>query len=436
MVVLVEFLHHLDLSDAVTQIRSATAASTTLLADAVVDLLTTTEPITQAVVDERLRPAHRIGPESAILQTLQSVRLSGLRVLGVSAEPAEVVRLTSIRVTTAVGVDAVVYVQETADGRLEGLRFVTPVPAITDAEQLRAALSVVGETVSVLTRSAGEVQQVGAEVVAGSSLMKLFILDSVLAAVDRGELSLEHECVIRRSDIAYLSSGLTTEHIGLPVTIRDLATLMTVRSDNSAADILTRVIGADRILADAAAHGLPGELNTPFRTTKAYFRQAWGAAITDGATHAEIDAHLRRVALETIVHSAGFDYFLRLEAVDSVMRSLSRRRWTPWMSVSTNGADQHVESVSGDDSRERVSHQNRPSDAPIDEKSTDSYEPVTQFKGGSAPGVLAGAWFRRDGDSETGLAFCLNESKPLGAIEEIYAFTCAEALLGTWGNAA
>lgn len=52
-----------------------------------------------------------------------------------------------------------------------------------------------------------------------------------------------------------------------------------------------------------------------------------------------------------------------------------------------------------------------------------------QFKGGSAPGVLAGSWLIVGPDSARGLTFCLNGDRPFGAIEEVYAFSCAEALL-------
>ncbi|QHC55087.1 serine hydrolase [Rathayibacter tanaceti] len=248
----------------------------------------------------------------------------------------------------------------------------------------------------MLIRDGAGLERAGADVVAGSSLMKLFLLDAALGAVESGEFSLATECLIRASDISYLSSGLTTAHIGRPVSIRDLCSLMILRSDNSAADILLRILGPERILSTAESHGLSRTINTPLLSTRDYFSRAWGAGMDPAADHADIDALLRANALEEIRYTDGLDYFMTLESVDSVMRRLSERPWTPWLT------------------------ENRSESAPI-----------VQFKGGSAPGVLAGSWLLVAPDSVRGLTFCLNGDQPLGAIEEVYAFTCAEAVLTT-----
>ncbi|PPF24467.1 hypothetical protein C5C18_13900 [Rathayibacter tritici] len=360
---------------------------------AAIDLITSSEPVSQDDIDRRLSPAHRIGPASAVLQTVQAIRLSRPRVVRSTRESDQ---LTAVHVESEAGIAGIVYVQETAEGRLEGLRLVAAVPPLADADDLRGALSDVAGTVSVLIRDGARLDRSGAEVVAGSSLMKLFLLDAALGAVESGEFSLATDCVIRASDISYLSSGLTPAHIGRSVSLRDLCSLMVLRSDNSAADILLRILGAERILATAESHGLSRALNTPLLSTRDYYRRAWGAAADPAADHATVDALLRANALEDIRYPDGLDYFVTPESIDSVMRRLSERPWTPWLT------------------------ENRWETAPI-----------IQFKGGSAPGVLAGSWLLVTPDSVKGLTFCLNGDQPLGAIEEVYAFACAEAVLST-----
>lgn len=358
---------------------------------AAVELLLSGEQVSKDEIDRRLRPAHRIGPESAVLQTVQAIQLSRPRFVNSTRESA---RLTAVQIESEAGIAGVVYVQETGDGRLEGMRLTTPVPRIRDAEELRRALSAVAGTVSVLTRDGGVVAQSGPDVVAGSSLMKLFILDATLAAVESRAFSLATECVILKSDISYLSSGLTTAHIGTSIPVGDLCSLMTLRSDNTAADLLLRILGPEKILATAEFHGVPRTLNTPLLSTRDYLLRAWGRGLESAADHSVIDSHLRASALNSIRYTDGLDYFITPESIDSVMRRLSERSWTPW----------HME--------------NHPEG-----------EPIVQFKGGSAPGVLAGSWLFVGPDSARGLTFCLNEDRALGAIEEVYAFSCAEALL-------
>ncbi|AZZ54664.1 serine hydrolase [Rathayibacter iranicus] len=358
---------------------------------AAIELFLSGEQVSKDEIDRRLRPAQRIGPESAVLQTVQAIQLSRPRLVHSTRESA---CLTAVQVESEGGIAGVVYVQETADGRLEGLRLTTPVPRIRDAEELRMALSAVAGTVSVLSRDGGIVARSGPNVIAGSSLMKLFILDATLAAVESRALSLATECVIRQSDISYLSSGLTAAHVGKSISVGDLCSLLTLRSDNTAADLFLRILGSEKILATAEFHGVPRTLNTPLLSTREYFLRAWGRGMESVAEHSVVDSHLRERALKCIRYTDGLDYFITLESIDNVMRRLSERSWTPW----------HVE--------------NHPEGAPI-----------MQFKGGSAPGVLAGSWLIVGPDSARGLTFCLNGDRPFGAIEEVYAFSCAEALL-------
>ncbi|QAY62559.1 hypothetical protein ET495_04075 [Xylanimonas allomyrinae] len=357
--------------------------------DAAISALTDVEPPSREFVDEALaRPAD--SPHSSrVHEVIDSVRMSRPRVTAV-AERGPLLSVVTLEAECGILVDT--YVLATRERRLDGIRFEAQTPTVRDVHGLATALADLGaDAVSTCTRRGEHVEVVRPGPLAVASLMKVFVIEAVLAGVDDGVLALDESHRLRDVDIAYLSAGLGAEHVGTEVTVGELCSLSALQSDNSATDLLVRLIGPDRVLKTFEQHGVERGLNEPFRTTKDTFLAAWGEGISPDAPHAEVDATLRVRGLERVAHGDGHDYVSTLTAVDSVMGALAARPWHPW---SVTGAR-----------------------APV------------LFKGGSAPGVLAGAWFGPGADrAPAGMSFCVNAGAPLGALEEIYAFSCAESL--------
>jgi beta-lactamase class A len=178
---------------------------------------------------------------------------------------------------------------------------------------------------------------------------------------------------------------------------------MVLQSDNTATDVLISMVGRDAVLDAMAACGVPAGLNVPLRTTRELIETAWGDPA--GSPAADQDDVLRDRSLLTPMHQAGLDYVAPLTAVTEAMRRLSRHPWTPWSDQPPTGA----------------------------QRSGPLPRPPLMYKGGSAPGVLSAAWCRRAASGPRALAFAINSPTPLGALEELYAFTCAERTLQELG---
>jgi beta-lactamase class A len=87
-----------------------------------------------------------------------------------------------------------------------------------------------------------------------ASTLKIPLLYALYQMVDRGEVALSRRVKIEPQHRVPGSGVLQDLDPGLEPTLRDLAVLMTVVSDNQATDMLFNVVGADRI--HAALEGL------------------------------------------------------------------------------------------------------------------------------------------------------------------------------------
>ena len=92
-----------------------------------------------------------------------------------------------------------------------------------------------------------------------ASTFKLPVLVEVMAQVKEGKLSLEDEFSIRKAD-QHLGSGLLSSLTapGVKLSVRNLANLMMIISDNSAADILLTKVGAENINKRLKEYGVEG----------------------------------------------------------------------------------------------------------------------------------------------------------------------------------
>lgn len=95
----------------------------------------------------------------------------------------------------------------------------------------------------------------GSEVVAfnedrifyAASLIKIPILIEAFNRVRIGDMDFDKRYDVRKSDKVPSCGALTYMHDGLEVTLRDLCVLMIIHSDNTAANMLIRILDMDRI---------------------------------------------------------------------------------------------------------------------------------------------------------------------------------------------
>jgi beta-lactamase class A len=89
-----------------------------------------------------------------------------------------------------------------------------------------------------------------------ASTFKIPLIYALYQMVDRGEVSLATRVKIEEQHRVPGSGVLQDLDLGLEPTIRDLAVLMTVVSDNQATDLLFNIVGPDQIHASLDALGL------------------------------------------------------------------------------------------------------------------------------------------------------------------------------------
>ena len=97
----------------------------------------------------------------------------------------------------------------------------------------------------------------GGHVFSAASTAKLFVLGALLEQADKNELKLEERLTLASGDKMTGSGILKELDEGLALTIKDLATLMIIKSDNTATNmLLDRMGGPDRVNVHLEAAGL------------------------------------------------------------------------------------------------------------------------------------------------------------------------------------
>jgi beta-lactamase class A len=129
------------------------------------------------------------------------------------------------------------------------------------SQRVTAAIEAAEAEVGVVVRHVESAQEVAhrADVpVPLASVVKVPVLVEVFHQVRAGSLALD-ERIELDSDVKALGSGvLSLVDDGLALTVRDLLTLMTVISDNTATDMLMRRIGLDAVTERMRHLGLDG----------------------------------------------------------------------------------------------------------------------------------------------------------------------------------
>ena len=91
-----------------------------------------------------------------------------------------------------------------------------------------------------------------------ASTIKVFLLVALLERVTAGEASLDDERILGRDDQVTGSGVLKSLQAGRRYTLRDLATLMIIVSDNSATNLVLDAVGLERFRASLREHGWTG----------------------------------------------------------------------------------------------------------------------------------------------------------------------------------
>lgn len=280
-----------------------------------------------------------------------------------------------------------------ADGRMTTLFFqaTRPVPDVASLADLDAALAGLDAETSVLVadgatceplheRESDVARPIG-------SIVKLYVLDAVRQAVADGTLAWDDTLTLT-DDLRSLPSGtLQEEPAGHEVSVREAAELMISISDNTATDLLIDAVGREAVLTavERLGHHDPALL-TPVVTTRELFqlaftdrglRERWAAA--DAAGREEILAGLPggEVALDPalardVVWTEGLDWFATAQDLCRAHAALQE---------------------TGDETVLDILALNPGVELP------EEWEDVA-FKGGSAPGEMAGSWYLGSGDGE------------------------------------
>ncbi len=226
------------------------------------------------------------------------------------------------------------------------------------------------------------------------SIFKLYVLVAVSDAVAAGTLSWDTKLTVT-DDLRSLPSGeLQDAPAGTAVTVRDAAQKMISISDNTATDLLMDAVGrtaVEQALSDAG-HSDP-DRNTPFLSTRELFQLGWGVEDAVREQWKEADDDGRRALLEALprgvldipaaavttpVWQQDLDWFATAEDLLRVHLALQERAateaGTPLRDIL--GANNGLNLEIGSDWT------------------------YIGFKGGSAPGVMAGSWYLERSDGE------------------------------------
>lgn len=158
-----------------------------------------------------------------------------------------------------------------------------------------------------------------------ASTIKVYVLLALLELVAAGDADLDDELVVGAADQVTGSGILKALTPGRRCTLRDLATLMIVVSDNTATNVLVERVGVERINASIDAHGWAGtrssgKLQTgvarraPSTTTAAdladHFARLWRGELLPPALTEEAKSIYRKQQLTELGRSLDYDSYL------------------------------------------------------------------------------------------------------------------------------
>lgn len=192
-----------------------------------------------------------------------------------------------------------------ASGKITGLFFHPFQPSGGSIEDTLADIAALPGTISYLVTAEGEtLQEQNAEApLAVGSTFKLGVLKVLMDDIEAGDRRWEDVERLQPEDISLPSGKLQTFPPGSPFTLHTLAALMISESDNTATDMLMRILGPERV---AEALGLDDVL-----TTRALFTLKADPALAEryrtasGAERAELLAEISDAPLPAARDASG-----------------------------------------------------------------------------------------------------------------------------------
>ena len=291
-----------------------------------------------------------------------------------------------------------------AEGLIQGLflRAAPELPAIAGYDDVVDALGDAGDEGSYLLARVED--DGGCEPVASfepdelrpvGSVFKLYVLAAVVHAVSEGTLGWEDTLTLT-DEVKSLPTGtLQDEPAGTQVTVREAAALMISISDNTATDLLIDAVGRPAVEAAVSrlGHDEP-EVLRPFLTTRELFqlafagggrRSEWTSETGSDPLTADPAASERQLALAQGLPGGAIAYDPEL---------LGSPAWPiglDWFATASDVCRAHAalaelaQSEAGAPVGEILSR-----NPGIEDRAGMDY---VAFKGGSAPGEIAGSWY-------------------------------------------
>lgn len=169
------------------------------------------------------------------------------------------------------------------------------------------------------------------------STSKLMILAPLLSDLASGHRRWDEVLVLEERDLSLPSGILQDWPPGSPLTLTTLVALLLSYSDNTAADLLLRVLGRERVEEFARTHGIGApEANRPFYSTRGLFNLLNGPESARGE-YLAAGEDLRRELLATAERRGpgpwpgdelpwpeGFDWFLSASDVIRLLGQIRR----------------------------------------------------------------------------------------------------------------
>ncbi|MBF7126199.1 serine hydrolase [Pediococcus pentosaceus] len=206
-----------------------------------------------------------------------------------------------------------------------------------------------------------------------SSLIKLLVATNIYFLNQENKLTLKNKYIINNSDISVLSAGLNINDVGKSISYQELLSRMLLASDNTAMDILLKVI-------------------EPHDMTKLYEEcldiEYGHIELTNILYLKNWSAFQSKEYMKEVQWINGQDYFLSMKEIQKIINYLCNQSWLPWDDLPNN---QMI------------------------------------YKGGNAPGVLSAIWMNRN--NRKVLAFAFNIPREINLVEELYIYENARKLM-------
>lgn len=268
------------------------------------------------------------------------------------------------------------------DGLLRQLLLQVDSPTIKTFNELHSSMAFLTDTLTVGAYINDKSYQYSStsKSYAVASLVKLLVAIMILEAVKHGQLSYDFSYRIEQEDLSYLSAGLSKKDIGQTKTIRELLSLLLLASDNSAMDILLKLIKQydlhlqDDSILDETIHGLI--------PTKQWLNAAW-------CKSEESEIIWRKKALSQVKWTEGLDYFMTPNLIAHCIKQLVTYDWLPYDDLGT-----------------------------------------LIYKGGNSAGVLSGVWASHfPNTSGNYVFFAVNNQNPIDILEQTYYQQCIQSFI-------